>query len=441
MIATSFSSTANGASPGWRASLPDPAGGAVLDLACGRGRRSHLLAGRGHPVCAVDRDAEVLAGLADVAGIAPLAADLEGPPDAPWPLAGRLRRHRRHSLPAPPPPAGPGSPARYPRGAHLRDLHGRQRALRRSLPAPTSCSSPRNCAGAQSQGWRVVAYEEGEVGGAQDVQGQRPAMLQRLCAVADDLPVRLARRSQSQSREQEQEQVATSRQSRRRILPAAVPGAPARRPTWGRAASLGQPVRRRECPGFGFTPGQTTITGLARRACRLRFPMPYLIFITFVWALSFNLIGEFIAGRVDSDFAVLTRVVLAGAAFLPFTRWRGAPAPLLWGTVAAGALQFGVTYLCLYRSYGYLTVPEVLLFTIFTPVSDPARRSAGAALQPLGQRGRPGGGGWGADHPLRQPERPLPHRLLPVATGQPDLCRRPEVGLPPGLRTKNNSQV
>lgn len=96
--------------------------------------------------------------------------------------------------------------------------------------------------------------------------------------------------------------------------------------------------------------------------------MPYLIFITFVWALSFNLIGEFIAGRVDSDFAVLTRVVLAGAAFLPFTRWRGVPAPLLWGTVAAGALQFGVTYLCLYRSYGYLTVPEVLLFTIFTPV-------------------------------------------------------------------------
>ncbi|TNE94971.1 MAG: hypothetical protein EP328_10500, partial [Gammaproteobacteria bacterium] len=33
-----------------------------------------------------------------------------------------------------------------------------------------------------------------------------------------------------------------------------------------------------------------------------------------------------------------------------------------------GMLQFGITYLCLYRSFSYLTVPEVLLFTIFTPL-------------------------------------------------------------------------
>ncbi len=29
-------------------------------------------------------------------------------------------------------------------------------------------------------------------------------------------------------------------------------------------------------------------------------------------------------------------------------------------------MQFGGTYLCLYRSFSYLSVPEVLLFTIFT---------------------------------------------------------------------------
>ena len=38
------------------------------------------------------------------------------------------------------------------------------------------------------------------------------------------------------------------------------------------------------------------------------------------------------------------------------------------GIMATGMLQFGITYLCLYRSFSYLTVPEVLLFTIFTPL-------------------------------------------------------------------------
>lgn len=55
--------------------------------------------------------------------------------------------------------------------------------------------------------------------------------------------------------------------------------------------------------------------------------MRYLIFVTLLWAFSFNLIGVYLAGQVDSYFAVLTRVILAGLVFLPFTRWRGvAPA-------------------------------------------------------------------------------------------------------------------
>ena len=33
-----------------------------------------------------------------------------------------------------------------------------------------------------------------------------------------------------------------------------------------------------------------------------------------------------------------------------------------------GALQFGVTYLCLYLSFNVLTVAEVLLFTVLTPL-------------------------------------------------------------------------
>lgn len=96
--------------------------------------------------------------------------------------------------------------------------------------------------------------------------------------------------------------------------------------------------------------------------------MGYLLAVTAIWAFSFSLIGEYLAGRVDSDFAVLVRVAIAALVFLPFTRWRGLPRPLLAGFWLAGALQFGITYLCLYRSFSVLTVPEVLLFTVLTPL-------------------------------------------------------------------------
>jgi SAM-dependent methyltransferase len=61
-----------------------PAGGAVLDLACGRGRHLRWFASRGHPVTGVDRDADALAPLQGVGEI--LLADIE---NGPWPLAGR----------------------------------------------------------------------------------------------------------------------------------------------------------------------------------------------------------------------------------------------------------------------------------------------------------------------------------------------------------------
>ena len=96
--------------------------------------------------------------------------------------------------------------------------------------------------------------------------------------------------------------------------------------------------------------------------------MPYLLVVTALWAFSFSLIGEYLAGRVDSDFAVLARVLIAALVFLPFTLWRGLPRRMLAGFWLAGALQFGITYLCLYRSFQVLTVPEVLLFTVLTPI-------------------------------------------------------------------------
>lgn len=62
-------------------------GGDVLDLACGGGRHARYLASLGYTVDAVDRDQVSLTALAQLAGVRPLAADLE---DAPWPYGQRV---------------------------------------------------------------------------------------------------------------------------------------------------------------------------------------------------------------------------------------------------------------------------------------------------------------------------------------------------------------
>ncbi len=64
-----------------------PAGGAVLDLACGSGRHTAFLLARGHPVAAVDRDLSGLAELQDDPRLEAVLADLED--GRPFPLAGR----------------------------------------------------------------------------------------------------------------------------------------------------------------------------------------------------------------------------------------------------------------------------------------------------------------------------------------------------------------
>ena len=64
-----------------------PAGGAVLDLACGRGRHTRLFLARGHPVTALDRDVSDLSDLDGSPGLEILEADLED--GTPWPLEGR----------------------------------------------------------------------------------------------------------------------------------------------------------------------------------------------------------------------------------------------------------------------------------------------------------------------------------------------------------------
>ncbi len=63
-----------------------PAGGDVLDLACGGGRHARLLTSLGYTVEAVDKDAAALTQVAGSASITTRQADLEG---GPWPYYGR----------------------------------------------------------------------------------------------------------------------------------------------------------------------------------------------------------------------------------------------------------------------------------------------------------------------------------------------------------------
>lgn len=96
--------------------------------------------------------------------------------------------------------------------------------------------------------------------------------------------------------------------------------------------------------------------------------MRYLILMTLIWAFSFSFIGEFLAGRVDSYFAVLVRVSLASLIFLPFTKFRGVALELKLKIMLIGSVQIGFMYLFFYQSFLFLSVPEVILFTIFTPI-------------------------------------------------------------------------
>lgn len=151
-----------------------PAGGAVLDVACGGGRHARFLAGLGHPVDAVDRDPTAIAALGGVAGVSPLCADIEG---GPWPYAGRayaavvvtnyLHRPLFPQLRA---ALAPGGVLIYETFATGNEAFGR--------PAnPDFLLRPRELLDLAGADAHVLAYENGYV------DQPKPALVQRICAI------------------------------------------------------------------------------------------------------------------------------------------------------------------------------------------------------------------------------------------------------------------
>lgn len=96
--------------------------------------------------------------------------------------------------------------------------------------------------------------------------------------------------------------------------------------------------------------------------------MFYLSSVTVLWAFSFSLIGVYLAGQVDAWFSVLMRVALASLVFLPFLKFKGVKKSLIAKLMVVGGFQLGLMYCFYYQSFLLLSVPEVLLFTVFTPI-------------------------------------------------------------------------
>ncbi|WP_321908924.1 class I SAM-dependent methyltransferase [Paraburkholderia sp. J11-2] len=152
-------------------------GGTVLDVASGAGRHTRWLAGKGHPVTALDRDAAALATLHDVTGVATLECDLEG---APWPLAADARFAavvvtnylHRPLMPRLIDALAPGGVLIYETFAQGNETVGKP-------STPAFLLAPGELLAVCTPALRVIAYQDGFL------SQPREAYIQRICAVRE----------------------------------------------------------------------------------------------------------------------------------------------------------------------------------------------------------------------------------------------------------------
>jgi drug/metabolite transporter (DMT)-like permease len=93
-----------------------------------------------------------------------------------------------------------------------------------------------------------------------------------------------------------------------------------------------------------------------------------LIIVSFIWAFSFSLIGNFLVGKMDTYLAIFIRFATAFVIFIPFLNFKTIFSLESLKLIGIGALQLGVMYIFYFNSFHYLSVVEVALFTIMTPM-------------------------------------------------------------------------
>lgn len=95
--------------------------------------------------------------------------------------------------------------------------------------------------------------------------------------------------------------------------------------------------------------------------------MTYLLIVSLIWAFSFGLIKNQLAG-LDANFIAAARLLASLIVFLPFLRIKNVPRKEALYLFLVGAIQFGVMYIAYNYAFQYLKAYEVALFTIFTPL-------------------------------------------------------------------------
>jgi len=95
--------------------------------------------------------------------------------------------------------------------------------------------------------------------------------------------------------------------------------------------------------------------------------MVYLLVVSIIWAFSFGLIKNQLAG-LDANFIAAARLFVSLLVFIPFLKIKGLSRKQSLQLLLVGAVQYGLMYIAYNYAFGYLQAYEVALFTIFTPI-------------------------------------------------------------------------
>lgn len=95
--------------------------------------------------------------------------------------------------------------------------------------------------------------------------------------------------------------------------------------------------------------------------------MVYLLIVSIVWAFSFGLIKEYLAG-LDSNFVACARILISFLLFVPFLRLKNLSPLLAIQLLLIGMIQFGLMYVAYLYSFQYLAAYQVVIYTTFTPI-------------------------------------------------------------------------